>query len=68
MRKHDMWNRCSKCGRFIPVDAFEDNTAIRRMITPDSEFTMETWENLCRPCTKFERFLVKHGEKKNAEA
>jgi hypothetical protein len=41
------WNRCDVCGRFIALEDF-DKGAIRRLIFPDSEFTHETYETLCR--------------------
>jgi hypothetical protein len=45
--KHDPWNRCDVCGRFIPLDDFPDR-AVRALITPDSEFSREEWETLCK--------------------
>jgi hypothetical protein len=41
------WNRCDDCGRFIALGDF-DNGAIRRLIYPDSDRSVETWETLCR--------------------
>jgi len=43
------WNRCDVCGKFISFESFDakENPAIRRMLTPDSEFTKEEWETLC---------------------
>ena len=46
VERHD-WNRCDVCGRFIALEDFERG-AIRHLIYPDSEFTRETWETLCR--------------------
>jgi hypothetical protein len=46
--KHDPWNRCDVCGRFIPLDHFEDHGgAIRKLLTPDSDRSIEEWETLC---------------------
>jgi hypothetical protein len=42
-----IWNRCDVCGRFIAIADF-DNGAVYRLVSPDSEFTRETWETLCR--------------------
>lgn len=42
------WNRCDHCGRFIPLADFESGAASRRLVTPDSEFTAEEYETLCR--------------------
>jgi len=37
--------KCDICGKFTsPI------TATRRLLTPDSEFTTETWETICREC------------------
>lgn len=43
------WNRCDVCGRFILLADFmrKDRPAIRRLLTPDSEFSRETFETLC---------------------
>jgi hypothetical protein len=47
-----IWNRCDECGRFIALKAFApDGKAARRLIYPDSEFTVETWETLCQEHT-----------------
>jgi hypothetical protein len=43
----EIWNRCDVCGRFIAFDDF-GRAAVRRLVYPDSEFTRETWETLCR--------------------
>lgn len=48
--KECLWNRCDVCGQFIPFSAFgwrSDQQARREILTPDSEFTKETWETLC---------------------
>jgi hypothetical protein len=44
----DPWNRCDECGRFIPLRDFADDKATRRLIAPESLYTHETWETLCR--------------------
>lgn len=41
------WNKCDVCGRFISMRDLETGNAIRRLITPDSEYTKETYETLC---------------------
>lgn len=46
-KRRDAWNRCDDCGRFIPFDDFRDGKAIRRMDTPDSHHSAETWTTLC---------------------
>ena len=45
-----VWNRCDCCGKFIPFKDFEDETAMREMVTPDTYFTSETYQTLCAKC------------------
>ncbi len=52
-----MWNRCDECGRFISFRAFESGKAVRRLLTPDSELTKETYETLCPTHKIMERVL-----------
>lgn len=42
------WNRCDVCGKFISLHDFNQGWAIRKMVTPDSAFTAEVYETLCR--------------------
>jgi len=44
--KHEAWNRCDVCGKFIPMDDF-DRGAVRYCVMPDSDRSKETWETLC---------------------
>lgn len=47
--KRDPWNRCDVCGRFIPLDNFrEHGGAVRKLLTPDSDRSVEEWETLCK--------------------
>jgi CRISPR/Cas system-associated protein Cas10 (large subunit of type III CRISPR-Cas system) len=47
--KYDrQWNRCDVCGKFISFADFESGKALRIMVTPDSDYTAETFETLCR--------------------
>jgi hypothetical protein len=44
----DTWDvRCDVCGRFISVDDLQIGRARHVLLTPDSEFTKETYESLC---------------------
>lgn len=43
----DFWNKCDVCGKFISYDDF-DKVATRRLLTPDSYFSREIYETLCR--------------------
>lgn len=47
-RRRDLWNKCHECGRIIPYADFEIGKALNRMISPDSDVSMEEWEILCR--------------------
>lgn len=40
------WNRCDVCGKFIALKDF-DRGAVRNLIFPDSDRSVETWETLC---------------------
>lgn len=44
--------RCDYCGRFISCADLNSQAAVRRMLTPDSEFTRETFETFHRSCQK----------------
>lgn len=44
------WNRCDDCGKYIGFAELESGEARIRMVTPDSEYTRETWETLCSRC------------------
>lgn len=41
------WNRCDVCGQFVSYEAIADGKAKHRLLTPETEFTSETWETLC---------------------
>jgi len=43
----DKWNRCDVCGKFIAFDDFGKD-ACRVLVTPDSEYTREEYETLCK--------------------
>ena len=40
-----VWNRCDVCGKFI---SFKDGRARRQLVTPDSHYSAEEYETLCR--------------------
>ncbi len=42
------WNRCDICGRYIPLTDLDSGKANRRMVTPDTAFTSESYETLCK--------------------
>lgn len=50
MSWEDNWNtaKCDVCGKFISFKDLDDGKAIHILVTPDSEFTSETYESLCK--------------------
>ena len=42
--------KCDFCGRFISIKDLEEGKATIRMVTPDSHFTKEEYENCCKKC------------------
>lgn len=44
------WNRCDCCGKFISYKDFELGLAKRINIYPDSHYTQETYETVCKKC------------------
>ena len=46
-RPDKYWNRCDVCGRFIAIKDFQSG-ARRELVTPDTSFTSETFETLCK--------------------
>lgn len=48
---HVPWNKCEGCGQFIAFSDF-DAGARRVMVTPDTEFTAESYETLCIKCVE----------------
>ncbi len=42
--------KCDECGRFIGVQDLVDGKALHHCVTPDSEFSDETFESLCSRC------------------
>ncbi len=51
--KEKHWNRCDSCGRFISKREFEIGMAYRRLVTPDTAFTEETFETCCGSCREY---------------
>lgn len=42
-------NKCGSCGKFISFKELGDGASIR-LVTPDSAFTEETYDILCKKC------------------
>lgn len=53
--KDQCWRRCVECGKFVSYKDFETGKAKREMITPDSHYTVEQFETICKNCKKFSR-------------
>jgi hypothetical protein len=48
--KRYVWNKCDYCGKFIGIQDMIDGKAERYMVTPDSEYSVETWDTHHRSC------------------
>lgn len=46
------WNLCDECGQLIPIMDFGFRGATRRLVFPDSDRSVETWETVCRDCNE----------------
>jgi hypothetical protein len=46
--------KCDSCGQFISCADLTKGFATHRLVTPDSEFSAETFETLCRVCNEIE--------------
>lgn len=44
--------KCDICGRFVSGKNLEEGEATRVLVTPDSAFTNETYETICRKCNR----------------
>lgn len=40
--------KCDVCGKFIPYGDLDNRKAVHKMILPDSDYSIETWETLCK--------------------
>jgi hypothetical protein len=56
--EREIWNKCDHCGKFIGFEDFDSGKARRVLICPDSSFTAENYENLCKKCVGKEKQLV----------
>ena len=45
--EYEHWNKCDVCGRFISYADIESGKAVRQLVTPDSDFSVEEYETLC---------------------
>ena len=64
--KRELWNRCDICGRFISFADIENGWAVRELDTPDTHFTPETYETLCREHKRFHDYSIPKGRSINA--
>jgi hypothetical protein len=42
--------RCDYCGKFISYNDIHEGLATYKMISPDSELSVETFEGCCKKC------------------
>ena len=56
------WNKCDICGRFISFRDFEFDDATRKLLTPDSDYSIEEFETICSKCNyaRFNRFCTQN--------
>jgi hypothetical protein len=47
--------QCNVCGKFIAYIDIGEGKARHRMITPDSDLSVEEWETVCIKCLKKEQ-------------
>ena len=47
--------RCDRCGQFVSYEAIENGQAITHLLTPDSEYTTESYVTLCSVRRKLEQ-------------
>jgi hypothetical protein len=47
--------KCDICGKFVSYKDLSEGKASRILVYPDSHFTQETWETICRRCNKKEK-------------
>lgn len=54
--------KCDICGRFVSYADLESGAATRKMVTPDSYLSSESYETLCSNCKAKEMAKEKpHG-------
>jgi len=46
--------KCDFCGHFISYQDLENDESKHSMITPDSHYSIEEWETICKKCNKRE--------------
>ena len=44
--------KCDICGKFVSYEDLEVGEATRTMRLPDSHYSIETWETICKRCKK----------------
>jgi len=55
-RQIENWRlRCDDCGRFIAYEDIENGVAVHYLVTPESAYTSETFETLCKRCYRAPR-------------
>ena len=47
--------KCDNCGKFISYEDLDIGEATITMILPDSHYSIETWETICKRCKNLEK-------------
>ena len=47
--------KCDYCGKFVSYKDIEDGKVVSQMVTPDSYFTKEEYETICKSCVNQRR-------------
>jgi hypothetical protein len=55
--------KCDYCGRFIAFDDIRDGKAYHHMSLPDSHYSCETWESVCKTCNQIEQERISNAHR-----
>lgn len=50
--------KCDDCGKFVAYADLDSGKARHTLVTPDSDYSAETFDTTCARCTKKERTNV----------
>lgn len=42
--------KCDECGKWIKLDDIDSGKAGHKLLTPDSDLSIETYESICADC------------------
>lgn len=55
MKRKETTSKCDACGKFVSYADLVSGRASITLITPDSHYSCEEYETLCRNCLPLER-------------